>query len=171
MNPSLERVHQILQKLLGLHSQLLDLVRSENDALTGADLKELQEVTHSKEVVIHTIHQFELDRVRAMAQIAAEWKTAVPENSLKKFIEILQGKDLAAADRFRSVMNALKVVIDHIDEQNQDNRRLVEKSLEHIAIMKKNVLGEAQPKADTYTQKGRKTETSGGAPRLLSKEA
>ena len=170
MDKDLDRIYQILQKLIGLHRQLLELIRSERVALEQANLKDIEETTHSKEVVIHAIHQNELERVRAMAQIAASWKQGVSDLSLRKFVEILQGKDIQAAERFRNVHNALRVLVERIDEQNQDNKKLVEKSLEHIAIMKRNALGEANPKSDTYTQKGRKLENQGGSARLLSKE-
>jgi hypothetical protein len=54
--------------------------------------------------------------------------------------------------------------------QNRQNQALVEKSLGHVNEMKRNVLGETTPMANTYTPNGQKSGPVAGA-RLISKEA
>ena len=169
MNPELDPAYKTLQKLLGLHRQLLDLIRAERMALEQANIKEIQDITYSKEVVIHAVREAELERIREMSSLAARWKLPLVDMSLRKFIELIQGRDLPSAEKLRNVQNALKVLLDRIQEQNHQNGLLVQKSLEHVSVMKRNVLGEARGKNDTYTQRGRKSDFSAGA-RLLSKE-
>lgn len=167
----LDEIYQCLQKLLGLHRQLLDSVRLEKEALVNADLKGLQEATYSKEALIEGIRQVEARRSDLLVRLALEWKRPVKELSLSQMAIIIQGRDLKLAEQFRSVQNALAILIDRIREQNQYNQQLVNKSLEHVNQMKRNVLGESVPRSSTYNPRG---ERASGAPqgsRLISKEA
>jgi flagellar biosynthesis/type III secretory pathway chaperone len=170
MDQQLDRLYEILQKQIGLHRQLLELIRAERTALEQADVKEIQDVSYSKEVTIHAIQQAEMERIRHLAALSAETKTNLTDLPLSRFVELVQKYNLKTADQFRSVQNTLKILIDRVQEQNTENRLFVEKSLEHIAVMKRNVLGEANPKNDTYTQKGKKSDLAASA-RILSKEA
>ena len=81
----------------------------------------------------------------------------------------IQGKDPKQAEQLRSAFNALSILIKRATDQNQENQRLVERSLEHVHAMKKNVLGEATPRSDVYNQKGHRSTGQAGS-RLISKE-
>src|SRR5690606_37128371 len=102
--------------------------------------------------------------------MALDWKKPLKELTLPNLIIAIQGNDPKAAEAFRSAFNALTLLIQRISDQNNDNRLLVERSLEHVGRMKKNVLGEATPRSDTYTPNGQKSNPAPGS-RLLSKEA
>ena len=169
MEKELEKVYQVLQKLIGLHRRLLELVRAENSALEQLQTKELQEIVYNKEVLIHDCKLAELERVRGMATLGAILRQPIADIALSKFVEILQGINLKEAERFRSVQNTLKILLDRISDQNKTNRAIVEKSLEHVLNMKRNVLGEATAKNETYTSKGKRSDATAGS-RLLSRE-
>lgn len=169
MNADLEKIHELLQKLVGLHRQLIETVRAERSALEQVDVKAVQEAVYAKELLIHSLKETELERIRRMAALAASWKPPLVDVSLNQFILFLQGRDKEAADRFRSVYNTLTILVKHVDDQNKENKKLVEKALEHIGAMKRNVLGEVSPHAGTYTQKGMKSDQNAGS-RLISKE-
>jgi flagellar biosynthesis/type III secretory pathway chaperone len=170
VNQSVAQLYQILQKLIGHHRQLMDVVRAEKQALLAADVKQIQDVVVQKQGIIEAIRQAEHDRVKAVSQLAIIWKKPAAELTLPNIIIALQGDDLKSADQLRGAFNTLTVMIGRISEANNDNRALVEKSIEHIDAMKKNVLGEAVPQANTYTQRGQKANSAKGA-RLISKEA
>lgn len=159
-----------LQKLIGLHRQLLEACRTEREALVLADLRKIEESTLGKQGLIDQIRQAEAQRIQAVGELAMLWKKPIRELSLPNIIIAIQGHDPKGAEQLRGNFNALTVLIQRITEQNEDNRGLVERSLAHVNDMKRNVLGEAVPKSDTYTPQGQRSGVTGGA-RLISHEA
>ncbi|OFZ80590.1 MAG: hypothetical protein A3K03_04605 [Bdellovibrionales bacterium RIFOXYD1_FULL_44_7] len=169
MENILDKIYEALQRLIGLHRQMLETVRLERECLAQADLKGIHEATCAKEAIIATISQAEIQRVKATAELALVWKKPIKELTLPTIIIAIQTTDTKRSESLRSSFNALTFLIQRIKEQNNENRELVEKSLEHVANMKRNILGVAHPTNQTYTAKGRKTEKTGQS-RLLSKE-
>lgn len=170
MERSISHIFESLQKLIGLHRQLLDVCRLEREALTQAELKQIQEATLSKQGLIESIRQAENERIQRVGELAMLWKKPVRDLSLPNLILEIQGKDPKGSEQLRSAFNALTILIQRITEQNNDNKVLVERSLAHVNDMKRNVLGEAVPKSSTYTSQGQRQPVTGGA-RLISKEA
>jgi len=163
-------IHQILSKLVGHHRQLLDAVRAEREALVNADLKCLQEVVFTKQALIENIRHEESLRLKATAELAMEWKVPFKDLTVSNIVIRVQGKDLKSADQIRSTHTTLALLIQRVTEQNNYNKGLVERSLEHVHEMKRNAFGESAPKAETYTQQGQRA-TQSPAARLISKEA
>ena len=170
MEKLITQLHQILQKLTGLHRQLMETVRAERDALISADLKEIQIQTFSKQTIIEEIHHTESARLKLMADLAIQWNKPIQELTLPNIIIEVQGTDLKAAEQLRTTFNALTILIQRISTQNKDNRVLVEHSLEHVYQMKKNILGESSPRTNTYTQQGQSV-NGPAVSRILSREA
>jgi flagellar biosynthesis/type III secretory pathway chaperone len=166
---SVENIYQLLQKLTGLHRQLLESMRIERDSLVQADLKAIQTVTSAKQALIEEIHQTEQLRLTHINELAHLWKKKRQDLTLSKVIIEVQGKDPAKAEQLRSVSNALTILIQRIKAQNSENEAFISKSLEHINQMKTNILGEVIPKSNTYTpsaQKAKAPQTT----RLISRE-
>ncbi len=166
----LTEIYQVLQKLVGFHRQLLDVVRLEREALLNVDLKSVQETTLAKEGLIQLIQQSESERIKLVTLLAVKWKKPVKELTLSKLIIEVQATDQKFAEQLRSMFNTLNLLTERIIEQNKENNRLAENALSHVDQMKKNILGEAAPKSDTYTSHGKKTASS-TAPHFFSKEA
>jgi flagellar biosynthesis/type III secretory pathway chaperone len=156
--------------MIGLHRQLYEICKMEREAMVAADVKAIGEQTSAKELVIETIRHAEAERIRASVGLAAEWEVPLEALTLTKIIQDVEPTDPKTAQDFRSAYTALTVLIDRARKQNESNRQLLEKSLEHVREMKKNVLGEAVPASDTYGNQGQKLAQTGGA-RLLSTEA
>lgn len=169
MERTVEQVYQTLQKLIGLHRQLLENVRAEHQALVNADVKAIQEATFAKQALIEQIQGAESARLKAMVELSQVWKKPLKDLTLGAIAIEIQGRDAKGAEQLRSSLNALTILIKRVSDQNTANRALVDRSLENIHEMKKNVLGEATPKSEVYTQKGQRAPGSGGA-RLISKE-
>ena len=170
MDTKLAQIYQTLQKLVGFHRQLLEIVRLERDALLNADLKVIQDCTFAKEGLIETIRQAEAERIKHVTELAMMWKKPLRDLTITNIAIEIQGRDLKAADQLRSAHTALTVILQRITEQNRANGELVERSLKLVEQMKKNVLGEATPKANTYNPQGQKSSGAPGA-RLFSREA
>lgn len=159
-----------LHRLIALHRELLDACGIERHALVQADLKAIQESTQHKQRVVEAIKGAEAERLQRVAELAIAWKRPVRELSLPKLAAALGPGDSAVAEDLRSAFSALSLLVERITEANADNRRLVERSLEHVEEMKRNVLGEAVPKSNTYTAKAQRQAQTSGA-RLFNKEA
>ncbi len=164
-----DRIYGALQKLISLHRELMECVRSEREALTQADLKKTHDLTCQKEALIHSIRQVEMERIRAIDQLVMLWKTEAAGLTLNQIILRVQDINPKQSEQMRSAYQALVLIVKRIQEQNEFNRGLVEKSLVHVAQMKQNILGEASPKSEVYNQSGNKSRSS-GSPRLISKE-
>lgn len=169
MNKEVAQVYQSVQKLIGLHRQLLDNVRLEHEALVGANLKGIQSVTASKQALIESIQLAETERLRFLGELALLWKKPMRELTLINIGIAIQVEDPKGGEQLRTAFNVLTVLIKRISEQNDLNRSLVEKSLEHIQAMKRNTLSASAPRTDVYNQQG-KRESNSGSSRLLSKE-
>lgn len=167
---TIKRLYDTLQKLLTLHRQLLEIVRKEHEALVQADLTQIQDWTLSKQKTLEGISATETERLKITAELAVEWSRPISELSLNAIAERVQATDLKLADQFRTLNKAILLLIQRITEQNRHNGTLVENFLGHIGQMKRNILGETVPKAETYTQRGQRSGGVQGA-RLFSKEA
>jgi len=155
---------------MGLYHQLLDSVRTERGALVQADLKSIHEATGVKEALLAMIQQSELKRIQIVEAISADWIEPAQGLTLTRIIERVQGENLKLADQLRSVFNALTVLVGRVRESNVENQRLVEESLKHVNVMKKNVLGEGQPGGPAYDRQGQRKAGAGGA-RFIAQEA
>jgi len=171
LEKSLESLYQIIQKLIGLHRQLLDVIRSEKQALLDMEIKEVQDCTYAKEGILSGIHTAELERQKRVAEIALYSKKPATQVTLQTIIHDVQGTNLTLADQFRSAFNALTMLTERIKESNLENSRIIDQALEHIHRMKTNVLGEAQPMSNTYGQKAQKVSVAQTSARILSEEA
>ena len=165
-----KKLYELLQKLIGIHRQLLDVVRLEREALVEAHLKDIQNITGIKQGLVEEVHRVESERLKIMGALAVAWSMSSKELTLQKVIIRIQGNDLKLADQFRAAFNALNILIQRISDQNNHNKKFLERSIEHVDQMKKNVLEESQSQANTYTQQGQRS-TSAGTSRLISKEA
>jgi flagellar biosynthesis/type III secretory pathway chaperone len=163
------KLHESLQELIGLHRQMYEVVKSENEALTNADVKGTFEAATTKEALVHWIHQSEMSRQAVVYALAAQEDLENP--SLKDLIIYFQSKEPELSQQLQTDLSSLVILVERIQNQNRVNGELVERSLKHIHNMKKNIFGEVSP-AKTYNQQGQKNQYSAGAsgPRLVSKE-
>lgn len=165
-----QTLHQNLQKMIGFHCNLMEVVRAERDALVNVAVKDIQETVSSKQALVESIRQTEAERLRTTTEIAVKLKRPLRELTLSELILVVQGHDLKLADQFRSSLNTLTVLVQRVSDLNKDNQLFVEHSLQHVDAMKKNVMGESVPKSNTYTQQGQRSAPVKGA-RFISKEA
>jgi flagellar biosynthesis/type III secretory pathway chaperone len=171
-NPG-EKLHESLQGLIGLHRQLYEVVKSEHEAITQADMKATYEAVTNKEALIHWIHREELGRQAVTLEICAtENIPAHPSPSLKEIIARIQPRNPDLGTRLMADLNALLILVDRIKKQNELNGTLVGQSLGHINNMKANIFGETTHQGRTYNQMGQKNQANSNAhgPRLISKE-
>lgn len=167
-----EKLHQSLQELIGLHRQLYEVIKNENEAITNADVKATYDAAAAKEALIHWIHQSEMSRQAVLYTLCKEEGLENENPSLRDLIVFYSGRDNEISNKFQTDFNTLIVLVERIKKQNELNGRLVEASLKHIHNMKKNIFGETTHQARTYNQYGQKNaaSTNEHGPRLVSKE-
>ncbi len=170
MEKILSDIFQVLQNLFGQHRQLLEIVRVEREYLVQADHRSIPLLISRKQDVIEAIGQIEGQRLKLVADLASLWGKSVADLTLPKLILELQSVDAKVSEQFRSTYQGLTVLIQRITEQNQDNQKLIQRSLENVAEMKRNVLIGAAGKSGTYSNLGQRV---GGvaARNLISREA
>lgn len=170
MNLPNDTLQHTLSQLVGLYRQLLDIVRAEREALTQADKKGIQDAAFAKEAMLQALQAAERARTSAVAEIAVAWMRPVAELTLGAIIREIEPHDAKRAEQLRSSLNALVLLVQRVQEQNEYNGALIERSLENIQVMKGNILGAADPSAQTYTPQGQKS-AAGQQARLISQEA
>ena len=168
----IELLHGSLQELIGLHRQLYETVKAENEAITNADLKLTYDAAASKEALIHWIHTAEMSRQAIVYALCTEEGLSTANPSLRELILHYQTRDAEMSAKLQTDLSSLLVLVDRIKKQNESNARLVESSLKHVHNMKKNIFGETTHQARTYNQQGQRNQASANAhgPRLISKE-
>lgn len=169
MESALTELHQNLQKLLALHRQLLDLLRRERDALVGADAAAIEDRAAEKQGILDQIALYDHERRRLIAGIGGAARVAADQLTLSRVAIIAQGVQVKMGEQFRSVQQALSHIIGRVEEQGAYNRELVERSLETLAQMKRNIIGASEPAAGTYSANGQRSQQAPGA-RLISRE-
>lgn len=167
-----DKLHDSLHELIGLHRQLHDVVKAENEAISNADIKATYEAAATKEALIHWIHQAEMSRQTVVYAIAQEENLESQTPSLRELILHFQAKDADASTRLQSDLNILVLLVERIKKQNEANGNLIAASLQHINNMKKNIFGETTHQGRTYNQQGQKNAASANehGPRLISRE-
>jgi len=164
MEELLVSLQNLLNRHIGLHRQLLEMVRQEHEALTQIDLKEIQEITFSKEALIYAIQVCEKERKEVSEKLGVQ--------SMEALIQALENNQrMEQAKGFRSAFTTLKLLIERIKDQNDQNSTLVENSLEHVQNMKKNLLGLSETRSNTYSSQGQAQGSGESKPRLIEKEA
>jgi flagellar biosynthesis/type III secretory pathway chaperone len=161
---------QLLQVLFGQHRQLLEIVRAEREHLVQVDHHAIQKVIGRKQNAIEEIGKTESQRIKLVNQLSQVWGKPLAELTLPKIIIELQGLDPKMSEQFRSTFNALTVLIQRISEQNRDNQKLLNRSIENIAELKGNILGSSPARAGTYSQQGHRV-AGHSARHLISREA
>lgn len=167
-----ERLHGSLQELIGLHRQLYEVVKAENEAVVNADVKLTYEAAANKEALIHWIHQSEMSRQAIVYVLVNEENLDLKNPSLRELIVHYQIKNPELSQQLQTNLTTLIVLVERIKKQNELNGKLVEESLKHINNMKKNIFGETTHQAKTYNQLGQKNQASANSngPRMISKE-
>ncbi len=173
---ALQEISSVLLELVGAHHELLGVVRSENEALVQADISSVQEASAQKQKTVDRIRRTEAVRVSCMARLARSWKkpSDLSMTSLLQSIREINEEGMpgisAVRQSLESSFETLMRVIPLITQQNTSNQLLVEKSLEHIQSMKRNLLGGSEPASRNYSSEGKKVSSS-TSPRFVSREA
>ncbi len=165
----IEKLVAQLDTLIGHHRDFCDLVRAEKDAIVTADVKLIQEKTHAKEYLIESIKGLDGKRATTVGEIFFALESSTKNITLSQLILEIESIESELSQKLRSQMNTLIHLVRTAQKLNQQNHDLLAQSIQHIEAMKKNVLGESNPKTETYGAKAQVKSSQTGA-KLVSKE-
>lgn len=159
----------VLDKLVALHSNLVEVLRNEYSHMSTLDTKGLSECAHAKEVLLGEIMSHEQLRIVATEKFA---KAIGLEPSTATLLSIAAALPQDDGDVLRQIRTALNLLMQQAKEQNAKNMGFAESSLERIDQMKRNVLGiSSQGSKENYSQSGSRQPLAEQGGRLLSTEA
>ena len=160
----------VLDQMIGHHRNLLECCREEKTALAEANLKDIQSKTQTKEFLIENIRGLDKARAETAGDIIYSLSGNEKPLSLSQIILQVEPDFLEESLKLRSQMTTLIHLVGSIQKINDQNRDFLKQSVTHIEEMKKNVLGEASPKTETYGNKGSVQSGKNQNSRLISKE-
>jgi flagellar biosynthesis/type III secretory pathway chaperone len=132
----------------------------------------LFEATASKEALVHWISQAEDRRRLVVHQMVQRSEVPAEAQSLKEIIAQFQVSQAQFSEQLQIDLSALMVLVERIQKQNASNGKLLETSIKHVDVMRKNIFGEAQVENKTYNKDGHKSQPQPGSsgPRMISRE-
>lgn len=150
MKEKLDRLFNLLAKLLALYQGILELGKQKREVLiAGGKTQELEAITKQEEVLILQVSKVEKVRETVVQEITTA------NNAGGKQLTLSQIKQLASVDasgRFEQVTENLKTVVNEIASLNEINTRLLQQAINFINF---NINMLAQHAADpTYAPQG-----------------
>lgn len=167
----LDQLIDVLDRMLKTYRALTEEVRLESEAIRSSDTQRLEAAVLQKEALLRDAYQLENHRLQIISAIAFELRLKPTETTLESLILHFEPTETVRAKRLRSLKTALRFMIDRARSLNQENEGIVLGTLSHIEQMKRNILGESEPTAASYGQKGQRTYGRPEGPRLVAEEA
>jgi len=159
----------ILEKLVGLHRGLVDLLREEYGHMTAVDVKGISETAQSKEAFLAEIWNHEQLRIKTVAKLAAALSIADDKATLLAISEKLSAPE---SEKLRAARTALNLLVEQARDLNTKNMSFAQGSLDRIEQMKRNALGLNNTAAkENYSNSGNRQPITEQGGRLLSTEA
>ncbi|MGE4232177.1 MAG: flagellar protein FlgN [Bacteriovoracia bacterium] len=155
-----------LDKLIGLHRALLELLVQEYSYVVTAQTEQLVEVTQSKQQVLGEILNAEHLRIEAASRLL---KTlGLPSTaSISEINQKIGDKEARDLNLQKEVLTEL---ILRSKEQNKINMEFVRQSLDRIDVLKRNALGVNNTSNENYSDAGKRQPIPTHGGRLLSTE-
>ena len=169
MVQSVDLLLDLLQKMLGLHRDLLESARKEYSAIERADRGALDACTLVRETLAGSIRIIEDERIRHARDCARALGLKDNDITVAKVADALHATDPKRAGQLRGLRSGLAGLIEAVLAQGKRNSILLERGLQHVREMKKNALSERDRSAETYGNQGQSLRPQ--ATGLLSKEA
>jgi mRNA-degrading endonuclease YafQ of YafQ-DinJ toxin-antitoxin module len=163
----LESLEKNLRQLVYLHRNLLNLVLEERSHLLSGNLKEIREVTISKEVLLFKIKEVEKRRVIIVDKLVEE--LCIPTEKDKKIglKELLLQLSEKEQGKIPGISKSLTLLIERIRAESDENLKFSEKFLDVFGEIRNNLssLQEKTQKSAVYGKDGniqKRSAESGG---------
>ncbi len=147
----LDRLVRILEIHVGLHRDLLEIMKAKQTAMVQAETDLLQDIAEAERTAISAISDSERLRIQATAEVGQA--LGFPGTGRPRLLDIVQVCDEAHRDDLLDLREDLRDVADAMERVNRLNRTLVLHSLEHVHLFLSMLKG-TDPDAKIYTKGG-----------------
>ncbi|MFQ5716214.1 MAG: flagellar protein FlgN [Nitrospinales bacterium] len=156
-----------MNRKIAIYRELIDVLRTEWDAVVSYSLKRTQEALGQKEILALKMQALEEERMKVVAEIAEKLETESEGLTLKKIVAM---RDHPLNAKLMDRRETLLGLIDAIHELNEKNKHIVDRS--SLSIKKSLAfLHRSQERAEAdYHADGRIMETKRMQSRMLSAE-
>lgn len=115
----------ILEEQINTYKKLHDLLNSERECLVKIDADKVEEISKEKDTIIMRLRLLEEERQRLIIQFAED-------NSASANINLNELGQLTGNSQFSELRSRLMSILQSIEEMNQFNSILIERSINYI---------------------------------------
>ncbi len=159
---------QYLDQLVTVYRHLLDIVRKENEVLVAAEMKEIPQITESKEKLVLKVRELDEKWQASAAALAEELKIEQKQPTLLELSLHFQGDERIKMEQLHSVLNML---VQRIVDLNKKNEILVRSALSHITGAMDSITNTLNENPTYKKSGGMEAENKDAQGRLVSREA
>lgn len=127
---SLEKLTQMLEKMVGIHQRLLDLAREKRVILVEGKISHLQNVVYQESLCVDQIQKLEEERKSQTERYIQE--TGGPLGSSTMDIILQSLGDQVEKYKLLTIVERLRDLVKEISHINQSNKQLIKISLSYI---------------------------------------
>jgi flagellar biosynthesis/type III secretory pathway chaperone len=120
-----QAIISILKEQINSYKMLLDLLRKERTCLIDIDAEKVEEFSKEKDTVLMKLRLLEEERVKLIEKFAED--RGIPGN-----INLQKLGELTGESIFTNLRSQLKSLLQSIDEMNEFNRILIDRSIRYF---------------------------------------
>lgn len=169
----IENFIQILNQEDVEYRQLLELSRRKTPVIVKGDTDKLSEITEEEQVVVDRISHLEKNRMITLQDIATVLNKDVQTLKIPELIRLLS-KQTEVCDQLKDVHDRLKRTLDEMVKVNDQNRNLIQLSLDMVEFDMNLIQAMRQgPETGDYNNRGGYSDagiTGGQATRFDAKQ-
>ncbi len=155
-----------LNAIVKVYRHLLNIVRQEKDILISANLDDLNENNHAKEVTLLKAKELEAARLKIVKELAAAEGLDPDSTKLMDFAKHYGGE---RGEKLMQVHAVLDLLLKRVRQFNEQNELLVNAALENITGGIQNIKDSISDKKN-YKKGGKLQDTSTEAGQLVRRE-
>lgn len=120
-----------IEHLLQLHRDLLTLAKQKKGILIQGDMTALQQLLKEEEQLVRKVQVAEKERIDKGQEVAEKLAIPLQDLTLSKLLDMAKGNPLLQA-RLQQIDKEFPTIVQHLQQQNQQNGQLIEQSLQFI---------------------------------------
>ena len=150
-NKTFKELIQCLEQEIGLYQEMSKAIQNKQNAIVSGDIEKLREYVSSEKSFIKESMELAEGRKNIQSRISDQFKLDNREPKLKLIIEIAPPRE---AIQLSNLRYRLKAVLNDITRINNENRLLLDFSIEHVKGMAHLFLNIKDEDHDIYDMDG-----------------
>lgn len=129
----IENLIDVLQQESAAYEELLGLSMKKTPVIVAGDLQALQQITDEEQNIVGRLHHLETSRTEVIRDIANVMNMDVENLKLADLIKMLESRPQESG-KLAEVHDRLREAVHNTQRVNEQNRELIEHSLEMVAF-------------------------------------